>query len=369
MKEQELFELDSIVFREKEAEKKNKKRRRKRYAKRKRKDSETGRSQEQQGSQSLESEAEEWQNLSTAEENSSSERLKEETGKELAIESDAQLKAENLQEKGKELSAECLINGNVLKDDEIGKVEDLSEKKLEVERESSDENVHHNLRENYVEKQDVEQPAETDNFNSEAYVPDSKNYFSDVRTDIGTTDDVFNVEGLNEREVNSTFSNRENFPETLKSRENQNTTKQRKSKAAYYRHQNRRRYYKNRNQYASKENVDDRQSENKTFTNETGERFSNQQRNFSKQLKSSNSENFSSEQSSFSSRSESKKADNSTFQSESSQENQKVSKKLDTFQKKAQRAEEKLEREKGKLPKKRKVTVERTFDEASGRGK
>ena len=130
-------------------------------------------------------------------------------------------------------------------------------------------------------------------------------------------DNIFYSDKASENEGNSTFSNREKFSETSKSKENQNVA--------------------------------------------------NQKNDFSKQSKGKTSENFSSEQSSFSTKSE--KAENNTFQGESSQENQKVSKKLDTFQKKAQRAEEKLEREKGKLPKKRKVTVERTFDEASGRGK
>ena len=132
MKEQELFKSDSMVFQEREAEKKNKKRRRKQYAKRKRNDLETGRSQEQHGSQSLENETEKWQDLQTAEENPSGERLKEEAGKEFAIEVNAQLRAKNLQEKGNELSAEHLTNRNVLKDlqdDEIGKAEKLREKK------------------------------------------------------------------------------------------------------------------------------------------------------------------------------------------------------------------------------------------------
>ena len=187
MKEQELFESDSTVFQGIEAEKKNKKRRRKRYAKRKRNDLETGRSQEQHGRQFLENEAEEWQNLSTAEENTSGERLKEEAGKvataEVTTEANARLKAESLLGKRNELPEKSFMDGNVLKDlrdDEIGKAKDLSEKKLEAEREASDKNVHDNLSENHVEKQDVEQSVKTDDFNFEANLPDSKNYFSDA---------------------------------------------------------------------------------------------------------------------------------------------------------------------------------------------
>ena len=98
------------------------------------------------------------------------------------------MKAENLLEKRNKLSEKAFIDGNVLedlRDDEIGKAEDLSEKKLEAERESSDENVHDNLSENHVEKQDVEQPA---------------------RTDTTLTEDVFHSNGVSENERKNSFS-------------------------------------------------------------------------------------------------------------------------------------------------------------------